>query len=140
MKLRTLRSRHIVPMIVLPLALGACTQNKLASLPDVIANDRPEVIHVQARIPGDYGLALRGERKIFWERTIENPRLVGNTIVGSHNGRLVEIPLEKVTRVRVPEDVDWDLNRPRGDDRVGGFAGELLAGVVVCMFSYGLLC
>ena len=140
MKKRTLRSRHIAPMILLPFAMGACTQHKLADLPDVIINDRPEVIHVQARIPGDYGPALRHERKIFWEREIESPRLVGDTIFGLHNGRLVKIPLEKVTRVRVPEDVDWDLDWPRGDDGVGGFAGELLAGVVVCMFSYGLFC
>ena len=140
MKKRTLRSRHIAPMVMLPLVLGACSQNRLADLPSVIVNDRPEVIHVQARIPGDYGPALPHERKIFWERTIESPQLVGDTIVGLRDGRVVKVPLADVTRVRVPKDVDWSLGLPRGSDGTGGVAGEFVTGLALCMFSYGFLC
>ena len=104
------------------------------------------MIRVRTRIPGDYPPALgREQRKTFWERDIEMPQLVGDTISGSYNGRLVKIPLAKVTsvtrvkvtKVPVPKDVDWGL-----DDGgvVGELAGDFAGRLLLCMFSYGILC
>ena len=99
-----------------PPLMGACTQNRRTDLRDVIVNDQPELIGVHTRIPGDYGPAFAHEqRKTLWEREIEMPQLVGDTISGSHNGRLVQVPLDRVTRVivlgRASAKLLWCLRR-----------------------------
>lgn len=111
--------RRSVAAITLPLVLSACMSwqhQELPTLREVITQEQPDEIRIHTRVTGR-------------QLDVTTPRVSGDTISGSSDGREVNIPLALVTEASVRK-----VDKANTTLMVLGIAG--LVGLAAALASY----